>query len=148
MRVSSSPRKLRCVRAPRAPWRLQGPPGPCWSAQVPQVLQNKRFARDILEYSARGVRHPRAGTRKVNLLLFCCVPVGAPDLVIYIGLFEKRVYHLFYKRKRGSADLVIYRGSEMGVDFPRAGTRETHFYVLLLILPRYLSNGNPPASFK
>ena len=76
------------------------------------------------------MRHPRAGTRKVNFLSLCCVPVGDPDLVIYEGFFEKLVYHLFYEGKRGSADLVIYRGSEMGVDFPRAGTRETHFFVL------------------
>ena len=54
------PRELRRVRAPRAPWRLQEPPGPCWDTQVPQVMQNKRFARDILEYSARIRERARA----------------------------------------------------------------------------------------
>ena len=48
------PRKLRCVRTPRAPWGILGRPG-SWkspkqafrSRHPQQILQNKRFARDI-----------------------------------------------------------------------------------------------------
>ena len=110
--------------------------------------KTKRISRDILEIHARGTRHARdiLGIPARGTLFR--VAVGAPDPVIYEGFCEKRVYHLFYERKRGSADLVIYRGSEMGGPLSSSGHAKNALVQLRIhTFPRKYRRIIPPARF-
>ena len=91
---ATTPRKLRWFRSPRTSWAS-------WSAQAVQVLQNERFSQDIPRISARRMRHPRAGTHKVNIFTVFGVPVGAQGIVFDRGFCEKRAAPFFLQGKTG-----------------------------------------------
>ena len=142
---AQTPRKLRWIRAPRAkiprPSSRSSPgasPGPSWGPLLGPPKENPAKTNELVETSSKFMRAGR-GTRETSSEFLRAGRSSASRSGLQTPLFvedsaKSAPHPLFYEGKRGSADPVIYRGSEMGGALSSSGHARNALFLLKITL--------------